>query len=174
MKTFKDRQNRTWLIEINVALAKKVRALTGVDLYRLVDNDFANLQELLRDQITLVDVIYVLCKDQADAQKMTDENFGAGLAGETVTRAAEAFMDAYIDFSQDPRAAAVLRSLTTKGLAAVDAQMTEAEKIADWVTVEMLVQDAKEPGFLAKKLNERLTTSPESSASTPAPSLSPR
>jgi len=168
MQSFKDRQGRAWQIEINVALAKKVRALLGVDLYKLVENEFAELQKLLRDPITLVDVIYVLCKDQADALRITDEQFGGSLAGESVTDAANAFFEAFVSFSQDPRMAAVLRSMKQKSLAAVVTLTTDAETALDGITVEMLVEDAKNPGSLARTLKEKSGNSPESSASTPA------
>jgi len=158
VQSFTDRHNRKWLIEINVALAKKVRALTGVDLYRLVENEFAKLQELLRDPITLVDVIYVLCKEQADAAKLTDEQFGAGLAGQTVVAAADAFFEAFVSFSQDQRTAAVLRSMKAKGEAAVSILLTEAEQKLEQTTPESMVQELK----------EKSGSLPEQSESTPA------
>ena len=159
MQSFTDRHQRKWHIEINVALAKKVRALLGVDLYRLVENDFAKLQELLRDPITLVDVIYVLCKEQADALKLTDEQFGAGLAGETVTNAADAFLEAFINFSQDQRMGRLLRSRKAKGTAAVDILLTEAEQKLERLT----------PEWMAQELREKSGSSPAPSESTPGP-----
>jgi hypothetical protein len=169
MHSFKDTKDRTWLLEINVAAAKKVRALTGVDLYRLVENDFAKLQELLRDPITLIDVIYVLCQEQAEKLGMNDEAFGGSFAGETVSAAADAFVEAFISFSQDRRAAAVLRSMKTKGTAAVEILATKAEQRLEFVTPEMLADDIENPGSLGQKLKAKFGNSLAPSGSTPAP-----
>lgn len=40
----------------------------------------------------------VVCKPEADAQQITDESFGAGMAGDAIESATGAFLDELIDF----------------------------------------------------------------------------
>ena len=50
------------------------------------------------DPVLLVDLLYCICKVQADAAGVTDEEFGAGLAGDSIQAATDAFLDELIDF----------------------------------------------------------------------------
>jgi hypothetical protein len=74
MRTFKDTTGQEWEIAVPVSAAKRVRQLTGVDLYDLNDG---SLFHQLDNPITLVDVLYVLCKPQADARGVDDLQFGS-------------------------------------------------------------------------------------------------
>jgi hypothetical protein len=78
MKFFKDVKDETWEITINVAAIKKVRDLINADLLDVN----GTLPRLLADPIFLVDVLYCLCKQQADAKNISDEQFGEGMAGD--------------------------------------------------------------------------------------------
>src|SRR5690242_12929405 len=100
MRAFKDRKNGGWSIDITVAAAKRVRDLLKVNLYELIDDNLAGLRKLLADPIGLIDVMYVLCKEQADKQAppLTSEGFGELFAGEALGAAGEAFVEAFIDF----------------------------------------------------------------------------
>lgn len=93
MHAFTDNLGRVWTLTINVSQDKRCRALAGVNLFALVERDTAPLAGLLADPVKLADVLYVLCKDQADAAKVTDEDFGRGLAGDTFRLAADAFVE---------------------------------------------------------------------------------
>lgn len=73
MKTFTDTQGVEWPISVTTAGTKRVRAMLGVDLFKVNDG---SLFDELGDPVTLVDVLYVLCKPLADERKMTDEQFG--------------------------------------------------------------------------------------------------
>ena len=66
MRVFKDNAGRSWTIAIHVAAVKRVRGLLSLDLYSLLDERFAGLAKLLADPVDFVDVLYVLCKDDAD------------------------------------------------------------------------------------------------------------
>jgi len=76
MHSFVDNSRRTWEVAINVTAVKRIRGLLGIDLYALVDDGFKSLSKLVSDPVTLADVLYCLCKDQADKQSITDEDFG--------------------------------------------------------------------------------------------------
>jgi hypothetical protein len=67
MHSFVDNSRRTWEVAINVSAVKRIRGLLGIDLYALVDDGFKSLSKLVSDPVTLADVLYCLCKDQADS-----------------------------------------------------------------------------------------------------------
>jgi hypothetical protein len=68
MHSFRDNVGRVWTVTINVAAVKRVRGLVGVDLYKLVDDGFKPLAALVSDPVQLADVLFCLCKDEADAK----------------------------------------------------------------------------------------------------------
>jgi hypothetical protein len=156
MHSFVDNSRRTWEIAINVAAVKRIRGLLGIDLYSLVDDGFKSLSKLVSDPVTLADVLYCLCKDQADKQSISDEDFGRALAGDAITQAADAFVEELIDFFPDARARASLRKAIEAGKTVRDKVLSHAEKILDSI----------DPETEAKKWISSSGTWPESSAVT--------
>ena len=162
MHTFTDNAGRTWTITINVAAIKRVRGLLGIDLYKLVDDGFKPLADLIGDPVQLADVLFVLCKDEADARQVTDEDFGRALYGDAITLAAEAFVEELVDFFPDARVRASLRKLVTAGKRVRDRLVDHAETLVDQI----------DPDREANRLIALSGSSPVSSASTQGPSLS--
>ena len=162
MPTFQDKNGQSWLVEIHAPAMKKVRDLLKVDLWSLLDGNFSGLTKLLNDPCTLVDVLYVLCKAQADAAGITDEQFGMALVGDSYGTACDCFQEAYSDFFPSP----ALRAALT--------QMRAKEKAFRNKTLEMLTREIagidpdrmiltmarknglteNELGLLASKLND--------------------
>ncbi len=162
MHSFVDNAKRTWEVSINVTAVKRIRGLLGVDLYALVDDGFKSLAKLVSDPVTLADVLYCLCKDQAEKQSITDEEFGRALAGDAITLAADAFVEELIDFFPDARARASLRKAIEAGKAVRDKVLNHAEKILDSIN----------PETEAQKWISSSGTWPESSGATQDHSLS--
>jgi hypothetical protein len=162
MHSFVDNSRRTWEIAINVAAVKRIRGLLGIDLYALVDDGFKSLSKLVSDPVTLADVLYCLCKDQADKQSISDEEFGRALAGDAITQAADAFVEELIDFFPDARARASLRKAIEAGKTVRDKVLSHAERILDSI----------DPEVEAQKWISSSGTLPESSVVTPDPSAS--
>jgi hypothetical protein len=156
MHSFVDNSRRTWEVAINVAAVKRIRGLLGIDLYALVDDGFKSLSKLVSDPVTLADVLYCLCKDQADKQSISDEDFGRALAGDAITQAADAFVEELIDFFPDARARASLRKAIEAGKTVRDKVLSHAESILDSI----------DPETEAKKWINSSGTWPESSAVT--------
>lgn len=104
MKTFRDNKRRVWTLEVNVAAIKRVRGLCKVDLNSIVEVDSENrptahlLEQLSSDPVLLVDVLYAICKPDADKQGVTDEEFGEAMAGDAIEQATEALLDEIVDF----------------------------------------------------------------------------
>lgn len=162
MHSFVDNANRTWEVVINVAAIKRVRGLLSVDLYSLVDDGFKSLSALVSDPVQLADVLYCLCEDQADKANISDEDFGRALAGDAITRAADAFVEELIDFFPDARARASLRKAIDAGKKVRDKVLTHAEKLLETI----------DPESEAVKWINSSGNSPASSPSTPETSLS--
>ena len=125
MKQFTDTQGRSWTIEINVAALKRVKGLTGVDLMDVLDGDL--VQRFIRDPVLLCDVLYAVCKPQADKENITDEDFGRAMAGDAIERATESLLDEIVSFCPNPRDRAALG----KVLEATRTAMTKARDLME-------------------------------------------
>ena len=104
MKSFTDNKGRAWEIVVTVATVKRVRGLCKVDLNSIVELDKNNkpsaelLERLSSDPVLLVDVLYAVCKPQADKQNISDEDFGEAMAGDAIEHATTALLEEVIDF----------------------------------------------------------------------------
>jgi hypothetical protein len=96
MQKFVDSRGRVWVVEISTATIKRVRALTGVNLYEVVDGDL--MEKLEADIVLFCDLLYAICKPQADRDRVSDEQFGEGLAGDVIDEATTAFIEAMLQF----------------------------------------------------------------------------
>lgn len=96
MKTFKDNAGRSWTVAVNVAAIKRVKSLLDVNLMEAVEGDL--LEKLSTDPVLLCDVVYVICKPEADTQDVTDEQFGQAMAGDAIEHATTALLEELIDF----------------------------------------------------------------------------
>ena len=104
MKTFTDNTGRTWTLSVTVGTIKRVRALCGVDLANIITMESGKtpnvglLERLAADPVLLVDVLFAVCKPEADTKGITDEEFGRAMAGDVIELAATALLDEIIDF----------------------------------------------------------------------------
>ena len=123
MKPFTDASGRTWELTVVVSAVKRVRDLLGVDLMDVASGDL--LERLADDPVLLVDVLYVLCKPQADAKSITDEDFGRAMVGGVLDEAASALMKELLDFFPSAQRARALGKMARK-LEAQQAAVAEA------------------------------------------------
>lgn len=104
MKSFADNAGRTWLVNVNVGTIKRVRALCDIDLAGIITMEAGKtpkmdlLEQLASDPVLLVDVLYAVCKDEADGKQISDEDFGRAMAGDCLEQAITALLDEIIDF----------------------------------------------------------------------------
>lgn len=104
MQSFKDSKGNIWTVEINVGAIKRVRALCGIDLLNVItvgEDGKPNtelLDRLSDDPVLLVDTLYAVCKPDADAKGLTDEDFGRSFDGDSLISAAHALLDGIVDF----------------------------------------------------------------------------
>ena len=125
MKSFTDAQGRAWTVVVNVSAVKRVRDLLDVDLIDVAGGEL--LSRLADDPCLLVDVLYVLCKAEADAKGVSDEDFGKGMVGGVLDEAASALMKELLDFFPSAQRARALGKLL-KVMEAQDTAMEEAAK----------------------------------------------
>jgi hypothetical protein len=157
MHCFKDNKGRTWAIEINVWAVKRVRGLLNVNLTGLVDDGFEKLAELMKDTVAVIDVIYVLCKDEADKAGVSDEDFGRAMYGDALAHAKDAFLEELTDFFEDRRIREGLRKVLSLSRSLQDQMMEKMTEQMDRIDV-----DAE-----AQKLIASLHSAPASSDSIP-------
>ena len=158
MKTFKDNAGRSWTIAVNVDAIKRVRSLLEVNLMEAVDGKL--LEQLVTDPVLLCDIIYVLCKPEADAQQISDEDFGRAMAGDAVEHATTALLEELVEFFPLPK-----RRLLTKALdklKTLEAKALEvAEKRLDSPELEAEMEAAlKELGASSGNSQEPLGSTP--------------
>ncbi len=161
MRQFKDNAGRTWTVDINVATLKRVRGLTGVDLMQIIEGTL--IEKFIRDPILLCDVVYAVCKPEADSAKVSDEEFGKAMAGDAIEAATGAVLDELISFCPSPRDRANLGRV----LQATNRVMEKARDVT-----EKRIETLTSEGELDKLVNPLLETSGSSSTSAPEPSAS--
>lgn len=104
MKSFTDNTGRTWPLSVTVGTIKRVRALCSVDLAGVISIESGAqpkvdlLERLGSDPVLLVDVLYAVCKPEADAKGVSDEEFGQAMSGDAIEMATTALLDEVIDF----------------------------------------------------------------------------
>jgi hypothetical protein len=161
MKTFTDNAGRTWTVQVNVDAIKRVRDLAKVDLLEVVEGKL--IERLIADPVLLCDVLYCLCKPEADARNLCDSDFGRAMGGDAIDHATTALLEELVDFFPQGRrrvlskALAKLRKLEETALAAVEARLDSPE-----LEKRLAAELARiEPGSLSG-------SAPASSASIPA------
>ena len=157
MKTFQDNAGRTWTVAVNVDAIRRVRSLLNVNLLDVLDDGCKLLAQLHDDPVLLVDVLYCLCKPEADAQQISDEQFGKSMSGDALLHAASALLESLSDFFPQARQRAAMKELVTKTGQVVDRLLDHAETTLKEFDPESVAQSA-----IASFGN-----SPDSSASTP-------
>ena len=147
MKSFTDNLGRTWTLVVNVAAIKRVRALCGVDLNAIVEIDKNNnptaelLERLSTDPVLLVDVLYAVCKPECEQKSVSDEDFGAAMAGDAIEQATAALLDEVVDFFPTAKRAALQKILAaTRRIEALAKKKLE-NILADSAFEEKLVSE---------------------------------
>lgn len=168
MKSFNDNTGRTWIVNVNVGTIKRVRALCGVDIANIVSVEADGkpkielLERLATDPVLLVDVLYAICKEEADSKNISDEDFGRAMAGDAIELATAALLDEIIDFFPETK-----RKVFRKILSATRRFEMKSKK-----ALATLLEDPALDGKIdaaLERLTESSSNSPESPESIPTP-----
>ena len=163
MKTFNDNAGRTWTVTVNVDAIKRVKSLLSVNLMEAVEGKL--LERLVSDPVLLCDVIYAVCKPEADAKAVSDEDFGRSMAGDAIELATTALLEELCDFFPQQR-----RKLLHKALE----KLRKLESMALTAAADRLDSPELQAKFdeALKGITASSSSLPESSASSQAPSPS--
>lgn len=166
MRTFKDNAGRQWSVEINVAVLKRVRGLTGTDLMQVIEGTL--IEKLIRDPVLLCDVVYAICKPEADTRTpaVSDEEFGKAMAGDAIEAATTAVLEELVGFCPSPRDRANLGRVLQATRKVMDRARDLVEKKLDSGELDRLADRLLSGEATAGSSS---ISAPESSASTPAP-----
>ena len=166
MKSFADNSGRTWAVTINVECIKRVRTLLGVNLLDAVEGQL--IERLVTDPVLLCDCVYAVCKPEADARGITDEDFGRAMAGDVIEHACTALLEELVDFFPQAKrqvlakALARLRQLEAKAIHLATARLDDPQ----WE--ETLRATLAESELPPRTPGDSSGNWPESSASSPA------
>jgi hypothetical protein len=161
MKSFKDRNGVTWDIDVHPESIERVKARTNVDLLEVFLGD-GGATNLLGNLLLLVRVLAVLCEQQAESRKVTPEEFGKVMRGDCLEEAGKALMGDIADFFPSGRRA-IFQKMISKSA-------DLSEKAAALLCAK--VDAMKLEDLLPQTPSARSTSSPATSASTPAASPS--
>ncbi len=136
MKTFRDNTGREWTVAVDISAARRVRDLLGLDLVGKGAPEV--FERLVADPIVLCDVLFAVCKPEADRLGVTDEDFGRAMAGDAVEHAARALLEELADFTPNVRdrerarrIVAAIYALAERTRDALDAKTAEAIRAAE-------------------------------------------
>lgn len=146
MKSFTDNLGRTWTLVVNVATIKRVRALCGVDLNSIVEVEDGRpsarlLERLSGDPVLLVDVLYAVCKPECDQKNVSDEDFGAAMAGDAVESATNALLEETVDFFPEAKRLAFRKILAASRRFGEQAKKRLASLVSDSAFEDRLVSE---------------------------------
>lgn len=140
MRRFKDNQDREWKIEVNGFTVGEVRRDTGVLLPSWYDDQMKLPRELASDWCKLVDVLWVLCREQAEATNVSQKEFASALMGDALGSAWDALEEAVPDFFTSPDQREMARTLTGKLRTASKVYMEAAKKMPEAIDANQLGQ----------------------------------
>lgn len=150
MKTFKDNTGREWQIALSIGSAKRLKDTLQIDLL-----DAAGVQRLADSPYDVADTLYVLCQDEAAAAGISDQQFGARLAGDSIDEATDALMAEIVDFFPK-RQREALKSLLAKmntakeGMADLANQKVNSPAMDQAIQRAMTTAEAQIDQLLAK------------------------
>jgi len=168
MKTFTDSTGRAWSLAINVDAVKRVKALVNVDLLETVEGKL--IERLVADPVLLCDIVFCLCKPQADQLGVSDEDFGRAMAGDAIEAATAAMLEELVDFFPSRRRA-LLTKAVGKFKALQETVLTAAEARLDSGLIEQRL--AAELAALDAEITATLLPPGGPSGNSPASSASP-
>lgn len=162
MKKFLDAEGRPWSVAVNVNTLKRVREMADVNLLDVVDGRLT--ERLAADPELLVNVLWAAVEPAARAATppVTAEQFGEAMAGDALDAATAALLEDLADFFPKGKREALRAVLAKANLVQARAAEVALARIND-LDVDRLLEQMS---------GGSVTSSPASSASTPAASPS--
>ena len=171
MTKFVDAENRSWQPEVNVVTIGRVRTVLKINLLELLLPE-NTLAARLEDPCLLVDILYLLCKDEADKRDIDDIAFGKAMTPDGIEDGWSAVLELLVGFSPRglrPAHRKVLekaRQYQAKAAEQVKA-LTEGPEFNAMLDRE-LAKQLNPPTSSPSESTGDVSSSPESSESSPA------
>ena len=171
MKTFTDKNKKAWTIELTVGSARRVKSDTTIDLFKVISLEkdgkaemTDTLQRLIEDPCALVDVLYSLCRIQAEKEGITDKDFGELFDADAIEAAANALVEEIILFSPAAKRKALTKIYTMAQRIAAKNE-AELDKLLDNKELEKQLESRLNASFTAAQVSSEsiLTPSPSDS-----------
>lgn len=140
MPSFTDANGREWNVSITVEELAAVKDALDVHLTKLVDEDIAKLFALVADPIECVNVLWVVCRSQAESRGIDQRQFARGFSGEAFEQAGRCLIRAVFNFFQPGRRDPLLR-LVEKTERAMDQAMAQAAKKIDEISTDTIAKE---------------------------------
>lgn len=156
MRSFADKSGRRWELELTPASIKRVKGITGINLYGLLQDKAALFRQIADEPEIRVNVLFAMVSAQASKAGITDEQFAELLDGATFEAASDALIESFADFFTGQKDALLAALSKAKRLT----------KLATEAAVNQ-INDPADEDSLRKKLSDLSSGAPESSASTP-------
>ncbi|MCX7424082.1 MAG: hypothetical protein NTW96_00340 [Planctomycetia bacterium] len=151
---FTDSKGRTWSVTVNVGALKRCIDLAGIDLADTVEGDL--FDRLALDPILLCNTLAAVCRPDMERQKVTDEDFAEGLAGDVIDLAAAALVDAIVYFFR-LRHGGIVAKIATKKKEVEALALKAVDRFIDSGEIEKKVQQ-----HLAEQLGPQFGDAPAS------------
>lgn len=144
MHSFKDSKDRNWDLVVNVNTCKSVYDNTGTKLLTVFSDDEA--QKLLSDPCQLVNVLYVLCKDQCtkytvtetgNTRPLSDIEFGESMIGDALEHGSDALLKEIIDFFPKRRQIILKELMNKSELAATEMEKKTLKALQELDTTKL-------------------------------------
>lgn len=158
MASFTDANGNEWTVQIDIPTVKELKK-QDLDVLAMFEGEMQVFEKVIGDPITLVDTLWIVCKEQTDQGETA---FAKALVGDALMRAAHALVEAVIDFFPDPKRRQALKEMFRK--------IKETEAILlDNVEREMAALGPDEMAeAIRNALGEKSGESQDSLESTPA------
>lgn len=137
MRTFKDKDGLTWNIAVDAPSIKAVKQQTGVLITDIVSGG-EGATAFWTDLPLMVDVIYVLCKEQCDKRELSDLDFGRLLTGDVLEDASKKLVDETIDFFPNRHQRETLKKQVAKAEQMNETMLSEIDQKIDSLTIDSL------------------------------------
>lgn len=135
-----------WDLRLNVGLIEDIKEKTEVDLDLLIQKPEEFSQLLMVQPRKLVELLWVICEEQAVKQSITPKEFGRMFDRDTLDSAGNALIESILDFYPRSSAGRAIR----KNLPRILKQMDDE--------IEMKVNDAMDKQFSDQLLKSRTDT----------------
>lgn len=129
MAKFEDKHSHTWNVNLDVGMLEDIQEATGVNLDELMIEPNKMSKFVFLTPRKFVEVMWVVCKEQAETHKLDARGFGRLFDRDTLDLATNAFIEAIFSFYPRSSVAAVLRGKMPQLIEEMDSSLVkEAEK----------------------------------------------